>query len=57
MAQRVAAIDARQLRQMCKDLLVNKEPSFTSWGPLSTLEKEGGLYAGSKVVLQNMLKH
>ena len=56
MAQRVAAVDAKQVRDMCKELLVNKEPSFTSWGPISTLEKEGGLYAGSKVVLQNMLK-
>ena len=55
MAQRISAIDAKQMRDLCKKYLVAKEPSITSWGPNSELEKNGGLYAGHKVLLQNMI--
>ena len=57
MARRIAAVDARKLREICKKYLVNKEPSYTSWGSLSALEANGGLYAGHKVIMQNMLQN
>jgi len=40
---------------MCKKWFVDKEASFTSWGP-SDVVSHPGLYNSNKIVLQNTLK-
>jgi hypothetical protein len=53
-AERISFLDARHLRNVCKKWFVDKEPSFTSWGPVDQIAEQG-LYNSHKVVLQNML--
>ena len=36
-AERVSSMDARYLREICKKWFVDKEPSFTSWGPIDQI--------------------
>ena len=55
-ATRISSLDAKQLREVCKRWFVEKEPSFTSWGPMDDIA-ENGLYNSHKVVLQNMLEN
>lgn len=53
-AERVSNIDAEHLKKVCKKWFVDKQPSFTSWGPVDNIA-EKGLYNSHKVILQNML--
>jgi hypothetical protein len=40
-AKRISSIDAKTLREVCKKWFVEKEPSFTSWGPSEVITKDG----------------
>ena len=54
-ATRISNLDARHLREVCKKWFVEKEPSFTSWGPIDDIA-QNGLYNSHKVIFQNMLE-
>ena len=55
-ATRISSLDAKELRRVCKEWFVEKEPSFTSWGPADEI-MEKGLYNDHKIGLQNMLQN
>ena len=53
-ALRVSCLDAAHLRGVMKKWFVEKEPSFTSWGPTDVVGNSG-LFSAHKVNMQNML--